>query len=167
MNFESSRICPCMLWLTHSSMLRVCVCLTPAVFGVHGISIITRLADLTVSPSCVAEATQTLPSDCVTVSRLTDVHIAVTLTANTRPTDNLGVTKVTTATPKYTHIHRCYNKSTCPLRASSILSVLTSHSWSLCILPDTGHMTHDQMPLVNRWDWNWNTHTVFIWFHFI
>lgn len=80
-SFENTHSSP--LSMNYAAAWSVCVCLTLAVFGVHGISIITRLADLTVSPSCVAEATQTLPSDCVTVSRLTDVHIAVTLTANT------------------------------------------------------------------------------------
>lgn len=80
----------------------MCMCLTLTVLGVHGVSIVTRLTDFTVSPSSVAKATQTLPGDGVTVPRLTDVYVTVTLTADTGPTQYLWVTIETTGTPRDT-----------------------------------------------------------------
>lgn len=77
----------------------VCVCLTLTVLGVHSISIVTGLTDLTVSPGSVAEATQTFPGDGVTVPRLADVHVTITLTADTGPANYLWVTIETTGTP--------------------------------------------------------------------
>lgn len=81
------------------------VCLTLTVLGVHGVSIVTRLTDLTVSPSSVAKATQTLPSDGVTVPCLADVYVTVTVTADTGPTQNLWVTIEATGTPGHTDRH--------------------------------------------------------------
>lgn len=81
------------------------VCLTLTVFGMDGISIVTGLTDLTVSPSCVAKATQTFPGDGITVPRLTDVHVTMTLTPNTGSTHYLRIAIETTGTPADTDRH--------------------------------------------------------------
>lgn len=75
------------------------VWLTLTVFGVHSISIVTRLTQLTVLPCCVAKAMHTFPSEGITVSCLADVCIPITLTADTGPTYYLWVTIETTSTP--------------------------------------------------------------------
>lgn len=75
------------------------MCLTPTVLGMHGVSIITRLTDFAVSPGSVPEAAQTLPGGGVTVPRLADVHVAVTLAADTGPAHYLWVTIETAGTP--------------------------------------------------------------------
>lgn len=81
----------------------MCVCvglhLTPTVLGVHGITIVTRPTDLTVFPVSVVKASQTLSSDDVTVTCLTDVYVTMTLTADTGPAHYLRVTIETISTP--------------------------------------------------------------------
>lgn len=88
--------------------MSVCVFvrLTPTVLGKHGIPIVTGLTDLAVSSASVEKATQTLPCDYVTVSRLTYIYITVTITAHTGATNYLWVTIETTRTPKDTEKDR-------------------------------------------------------------
>lgn len=76
--------------------------LTLAVLGVHSVSIVTGLTDLAVWSSGVEQAPQTLPCADVTVPRLTNVHVTVTVTAHTGAACYLWVTMETTGTPKGT-----------------------------------------------------------------
>lgn len=77
----------------------MCVRLTLAVLGVHGVSIVTGLADLTARSSGVEQAPQTLPRHDVTVARLAHVHVTVTVAAHTGAAHHLWVTIETTCTP--------------------------------------------------------------------
>lgn len=96
---------------------------------------------------------QTLPADDVTVPRLTDIHITMTLTSHTGPTYYLWVSIETTGTPE----RRQKDRQTFVRMAASdwlldLRCLLTSHSLAPCILLDTDHMTPDQMPPARRWD---------------
>lgn len=90
--------------LTHQAHrgLHDCVCarLTLTVLGKHCVSIVTGLTDLAVASAGVEKAPQALAGDDVTVSRLTCVHITVTITAHTGAIGCPWVTIETTRTPE-------------------------------------------------------------------
>lgn len=125
----------------------VYVRLTLAVLGVHGVSIVTGQTVLTAWSSGVEQAPQTLPREDVTVSRLTDVHVTVTITAHTGAADYLGVTMETTCAPADTDRHQ----SRCVCRRVEGFAA-TFHRCVRCILPGSGHMTPDPTPPAHRWD---------------
>ena len=74
--------------------------LTLAVLGVHGVSVVTGLTDLTARPSGVEQAPQTLPCGDVTMSRLAYVRVTVAVAAHAGAADRLRVTVETTCTPE-------------------------------------------------------------------
>lgn len=76
--------------------------LTSTVFGLNSISIVARLADFTVSSGCVAKAKEALARDCVAMSELTHIHVAVAVARDTDSSHYLWVTIVTSGTPAYT-----------------------------------------------------------------
>lgn len=87
-----------------TTQISVCVCvyvfvrLTPAVLGIHSISIVTGLTELTLPPGCVSKAMLTLATDGIAVFHVADIHIAVTLTADASPTHHCRVTVETAGT---------------------------------------------------------------------
>lgn len=75
------------------------MCLTPTVLCAHGVSIVTGPTDLAVPPAGVAQTSQTLPGDSVTVPRPAEVHVAIALAADAGPAHHLRVTVKTAGTP--------------------------------------------------------------------
>lgn len=78
----------------------VCARLTLAVLGKHGVAVVTGPTDLAVSPGGVEKAPQALAGGDVTVSRLTRVHVAVTIAARAGAVGCPWVAVETTGTPE-------------------------------------------------------------------
>lgn len=126
----------------------VCARLTLTVLGKHCVSIVTGLTDLTVSSASVEKAPQALAGDDVTVSRLTYVHITVTIAAHTGAIDCPWVTIETTRTTKGTEREASRGLP----RLTGVSLVVTFHSCFLCVLPGTGHIRPFLTPPARRWD---------------
>lgn len=128
----------------------VCARLTLTVLGQRGVSIVTGLTDLTVSSGRVEKAAQALAGDGVTVSRLTGVHVPVTIAAHTGATDCPRVTIETTGAPG--EGGREGREGAAGAGLTGVRSgVVTFHSCFLCVLPGTGHTPPVLTPPARRW----------------
>lgn len=108
-------------------------------------------AHITMFSCRVADATQTFPSQSITVSGIADVNVAVTLTPHTSPTHYLWVAVETAGTPGELHkqLQEVLSSSD---QSASPSGMLTSHSLNLCIHVGIGHTTRFQMNPGHRWD---------------
>lgn len=83
----------------HFDFLCLSIDLTATVLGMDGVTMVTGLAHLAVGATCVGLATETCPRDDITVPRLTQVHIAVALAADTGPTHFLWISVKAASAP--------------------------------------------------------------------